>query len=152
MLKNPNAAKIMENLKWFCKNDIPFHVQIVLCPGYNDGMELKRTLNDLNSLGDCLLSVAIVPVGVTDFRKETLKTVDSTVAKQTIEIASEYDKVCCSDEFFLLADKKILVVLHRVIQPDLLLEHHTFGVQLVHPLKAGIFHRISRSFLPGLPS
>ena len=107
MLKNPNAGKIMENLKWFCKNDIPFHVQIVLCPGYNDGDELKRTLNDLKSLGDCLLSVAIVPVGVTNFRKEALKTVDSTVAKKTIEIASKYDKVCCSDEFFLLANKKI---------------------------------------------
>ena len=67
MLKNPNAGKIMENLKWFAKNNIPFHVQIVLCPGYNDGEELERTLKDLNSLGKALLSVAIVPVGITQF-------------------------------------------------------------------------------------
>ena len=107
MLKNPNAAKIMENLIWFKDNDIPFHTQIVLCPGYNDGEELKRTLKDLNSLGSALLSVAIVPVGVTQFRKDKLKTVTPEIAKETIEIASKYKKVCCSDEFFLLAGKDI---------------------------------------------
>ena len=42
MLRNPNAGKIMDNLKWFRKNKIPFHAQIVLCPGYNDGAELEE--------------------------------------------------------------------------------------------------------------
>ena len=68
MLKNPNAAKIMEHLKWFKKNEIPFHTQIVLCPGYNDGKELERTLSDLAQLKNTVLSTAIVPVGVTKFR------------------------------------------------------------------------------------
>lgn len=107
MLRNPNAGKIMENLNWFKEHDIPFHTQIVLCPDYNDGAELERTLKDLSSLGDCLLSVAIVPVGITQFRETELKTVDKTVALKTIEIASKYDKVCCSDEFFLLAEQQI---------------------------------------------
>ena len=107
MLKNPNAGKIMENLKWFKENEIPFHAQIVLCPGYNDGEELKRTLNDLSKLGECLLSVAIVPVGITQFRTEKLKTVNKDIAIETINIASKYKKVCCSDEFFLLAGEAI---------------------------------------------
>lgn len=107
MLRNPNAGRIMENLSWFKENDIPFHAQIVLCPGYNDGEELRRTLEDLKTLDTALLSVAIVPVGVTQFRKNELKTVDKKVAEETIEIASGYDKVCCSDEFFLLAEKEI---------------------------------------------
>ena len=107
MLKNPNAGKIMENLKWFADNEIPFHVQIVLCPDYNDGKELERTLSDLSTLGECLLSVAIVPVGVTQFRNDELKTVDKTVAEETLKTASKYKKVCCSDEFFLLAGKSI---------------------------------------------
>lgn len=107
MLRNPNAAKIMDNLRWFKENDIPFHAQIVLCPGYNDGEELDRTLKDLSSLGEALLSVAIVPVGVTQFRSDELKTVDMEVAEETIKIASKYKKVCCSDEFFLLAGKDI---------------------------------------------
>lgn len=103
MLRNPNAGKIMENLKWFSEHEIPFHTQIVLCPGYNDGEELERTLKDLSSLGESLLSIAIVPVGVTQFRDSKLKTVDKDIALNTIEIANKYKKACCSDEFFLLA-------------------------------------------------
>ncbi len=107
MLRNPNAGKIMDNLNWFRKNKIPFHAQIVLCPGWNDGAELERTLQDLSTLKNTFLSVAIVPVGVTQFREEKLVQVDAKVAKETIEIASKYKKVCCSDEFFLLAGMPI---------------------------------------------
>lgn len=107
MLRNQNAAKIMDNLRWFKDKEIPFHTQIVLCPGYNDGAELDRTLKDLSSLGDAVLSIAIVPVGITQFRADELKTVDSEIAKKTIEIASKYPKATCSDEFFLLAGENI---------------------------------------------
>jgi len=107
MLNNPNAGNIMEHLKWFKAQDIPVHCQIVLCPGYNDGKELERTLKDLNSLKNTVLSVAIVPVGLTQFRKEELRKVDEKVAKETLEIASKYKGVCCSDEFFLLAGEEI---------------------------------------------
>jgi len=107
MLRNPNAGKALENLKWFRKNNIPFHAQIVLCPGLNDGKELERTLSDLAELKNTVLSVAIVPVGITQFRKDCLKQVDKKCAQETIEIASKYKRVCCSDEFFLLAEKEI---------------------------------------------
>ena len=107
MLRNPNAGKSLENLEWFRKNKIPFHAQIVLCPGLNDGEELKRTLSDLAKLKTTVLSTAIVPVGITQFRQEKLRKVDSKCAKETIEIASKYKRVCCSDEFFLLANEPI---------------------------------------------
>jgi len=107
MLKNPNAGNIMENLKWFNDNDIPFHAQIVLCPDYNDGKELERTLKDLASFKKNLLSVAIVPVGVTKFRKKNLRTIDKEIAKKTIEISSKYKNVYCSDEFFIKAGMDI---------------------------------------------
>ena len=107
MLRNPNAGKALENLQWFRKNKIPFHAQIVLCPGWNDGKELDRTLSDLAKLKNTVLSVAIVPVGITQFREEKLKQVDKQCAIETIEIASKYKRVCCSDEFFLLAQKPI---------------------------------------------
>ena len=107
MLRNPNAGKALENLDWFRRNKIPFHAQIVLCPGYNDGKELERTLSDLAKLKTTVLSTAIVPVGVTQFRKEGLKRVDKKCAEQTIDIASKYKRVCCSDEFFLLAERDI---------------------------------------------
>ncbi|MBQ6515935.1 DUF512 domain-containing protein, partial [bacterium] len=107
MMKNPEAAKIMDHLKWLKKIGVPFNAQIVLCPGYNDGEELKRTLDDLTSLKSALLSVAIVPLGVTNFRKTKMKQVDKKVAKETLKIASNYKKVCCSDEFFLKAEEEI---------------------------------------------
>ncbi|MCD8378678.1 MAG: DUF512 domain-containing protein [Candidatus Gastranaerophilales bacterium] len=108
MLRNPKAARIMQELNWFKSHEIPFHAQIVLCPGFNDGKELERTLKDLTSHGDCLLSVAIVPVGITTFRKDSiLNRVDKSAAKETLKIAGKFKKVCCSDEFFLLADEPI---------------------------------------------
>jgi len=107
MLKNPNAGKALENLKWFRKNKIPFHAQIVLCPGYNDGKELEKTLSDLAELKNTVLSTAIVPVGITKFRENKIKKVDKNCALQTLEIASKYKRVCCSDEFFILAGKEI---------------------------------------------
>lgn len=108
MLRNPNAGKALENLSWFRKNKIPFHAQIVLCPGINDGAELDRTLSDLAMLKNTVLSVAIVPVGLTQFRPDgELRRVDKKCAAETIEIASKYKRVCCSDEFFLLAEKPI---------------------------------------------
>ena len=107
MLRNPNAGKSLENLKWLRKNKIPFHAQIVLCPGINDGKELERTLKDLSELKNTVLSVAIVPVGITQFRQDKLRQVDSKCAKETIKIASKYKRVCCSDEFFLLAGEPI---------------------------------------------
>lgn len=107
MLRNPNAGKALENLKWFRKNKIPFHAQIVLCPGYNDGAELERTLSDLAELKNTVLSTAIVPVGITQFREENLKQVDKQCAIETLDIASKYKRVCCSDEFFILAEREI---------------------------------------------
>ena len=107
MLRNPNAGKALENLKWFRKNKIPFHAQIVLCPGLNDGAELERTLSDLAELKTTVLSTAIVPVGITQFREEKLKQVDKNCAEETLQIASKYKRVCCSDEFFLLAGQDI---------------------------------------------
>lgn len=113
MLKNPNAGKILEHLKWLEKQGIPVHLQIVLCPGYNDGKELRRTLNDIVKLKN-ILSVAIVPVGITKFRKGSeLKPITKEIAKETIEIADEFNKTkkmplaCCSDEFFSLAEQTI---------------------------------------------
>lgn len=113
MLKNPNAGKILEHLKWLAKQGIPLHLQIVLCPGYNDGDELSRTLKDIGELKN-ILSVAIVPVGITKFRKDSeLKPVTKEIAKETIEITDEFNKnkgkniASCSDEFFALTEKPI---------------------------------------------
>ena len=112
MLNNPNASKIMDNLKWLSKLQMPVHLQVVLCPKYNDGEELKRTLDDFKKLKN-IASVAIVPVGITKYRKNKLNKVTKKIARETINLVDNFNKevgkhlACCSDEFFSIAEMPI---------------------------------------------
>ena len=65
LVGNPKAGRIMDDLARLERLGIDFHAQLVLCPGVNDGAHLDRSLRDLSSFGDRLLSVAGVPVGLT---------------------------------------------------------------------------------------
>ena len=47
---------------------VEVHTQVVLCPGWNDAAHLDRTIDDLWSLGDGILSLSVVPVGLTKYR------------------------------------------------------------------------------------
>ena len=40
---------------------------MVIVPGLNDGEVLRQSLADLWAFGDAVLSVAVVPVGLTQF-------------------------------------------------------------------------------------
>lgn len=70
MLKNPNAAKSLSYLERFAKAGTELNCQIVLCRGVNDGKELERTMHDLAALYPSVMSVSIVPAGMTKFREE----------------------------------------------------------------------------------
>jgi putative radical SAM enzyme (TIGR03279 family) len=113
MLGNRCAFDIMDHLRFLARNGISFHTQIVVCPGYNDGTVLRATIKDLLSLKKCLLSVAIVPVGLTKFRKRHLEPVTAMEARTLISYihrAGENDKqkhgrrrLFCADELFVRA-------------------------------------------------
>ena len=60
---------ILPLLKRLCDGGIEIHTQIVVCPGYNDGEELDRTITDLYALRPGVLSLAVVPVGLTGYRE-----------------------------------------------------------------------------------
>ena len=72
LLRNPRAPAIVEQLQMFAEGGLQFHTQIVLQPGLNDGHVLEQSLNDLYAMGDPILSVSVVPVGLTEFSKHTL--------------------------------------------------------------------------------
>jgi len=72
LLRNPTAPDILEQLRGFAKHGIQFHTQIVMSPGVNDGAVLEQSLNDLYAFGDSVLSVSVVPVGLTEFSKHHL--------------------------------------------------------------------------------
>jgi NifB/MoaA-like Fe-S oxidoreductase len=69
VLRNPRATEILPMLRLLAEGGIRFHTQVVLQPGVNDGPVLDRSLDDLYALGDAVLSVSVVPVGLTEFSK-----------------------------------------------------------------------------------
>jgi len=72
LLRNPTAPDIIEQLRHFAAHGIRYHTQVVLSPGVNDGAVLEQTLGDLYALGEPVLSVSVVPVGLTEFSKHSL--------------------------------------------------------------------------------
>jgi len=64
----PIKHDIIDLLKRLGDNGISFHTQVVLIPGINDGAVLEETVDTLFSLHPACLSVAVVPVGLTDHR------------------------------------------------------------------------------------
>ena len=67
LLNNPRVPNIVEQLSRLAAGGIQFHCQMVIVPGLNDGAVLEQSLTDLWALDDAVLSVAIVPVGLTQF-------------------------------------------------------------------------------------
>ncbi len=72
LLRNPTAPDILPQLERFAAHGIRFHTQVVLSPGVNDGAELDRTFSDLYGLEAAVLSVSVVPVGLTEYSKHGL--------------------------------------------------------------------------------
>src|SRR3990170_2113894 len=88
MLGNPHAADVMEVLSRLVSAGIVLHGQIVVCPGINDGEELSRSLVELSGLRPGLLSVAVVPVGLTSHRAglPPLRAVTRDEARETLSL------------------------------------------------------------------
>ncbi len=67
LLKNDRAGPIVEQLRELLAGGLEVHTQVVLCPGWNDGEELERTIRDLYALGPGVLTLSVVPVGLTRY-------------------------------------------------------------------------------------
>lgn len=67
LLNNPRVPNIIEQMRVLAAGGIQFHGQMVIVPGLNDGAVLQESLQDLWSLEGAVLSVALVPVGLTQF-------------------------------------------------------------------------------------
>jgi putative radical SAM enzyme (TIGR03279 family) len=115
LLGNPKAPDIMKELKFLSDNKIRFNVQIVLCPGLNDGRELRQTLSDLYRFYPYLLSVAVVPVGLTVHRRQPMKPVEKDDALKALHTIESFQKryvkrhgnplIYGADELYLKAEE-----------------------------------------------
>lgn len=113
MLGNPKAAPIVPLLKSLVRKGIALHAQIVVCPGWNDGDVLLKTLSDLAAFRPMLRDVAVVPVGLTAHRKSlpALRTVTPDEARETVRQLAEFNRsIGAIDEGFALpADEYLLL-------------------------------------------
>ncbi len=118
MMKNKKAGEIKKQLKYLAEAGIKFNTQVVLCPTINDGKELQRTIQDLENLYPAVISLGIVPVGLTKYNKSskltsfTKKQADKLI-KQIIPVQEDFKKkyqqnwLYLADEFYLLAGREI---------------------------------------------
>jgi putative radical SAM enzyme (TIGR03279 family) len=68
-LRNPKAPDVISQLRHLAELDVEVHTQIVLTPGLNDGPHLDASIGDLAELYPAVLSVSVVPVGLTRFHR-----------------------------------------------------------------------------------
>lgn len=119
LLQNDRAGLLLDQLAWFQERRLQIHAQVVVCPGINDGEALLATLQDLARFGGgdwpTLLSVAVVPVGLTRFRpaNDGLVPVAPAMARRTIAAVEPLQQqfsrrfgsrwAWLSDEWYLMA-------------------------------------------------
>lgn len=114
MLGNPKAPDILKEITELTSNRIRLHVQIVLCPGLNDGVELENTIKDLQKFYPYIESIAVVPVGLTKHKKAGLRPVEKEDAVEVIETVKKFRRrlkrrhgdplVYLADEFYIKAE------------------------------------------------
>ncbi|MBL0172377.1 MAG: DUF512 domain-containing protein [Gemmatimonadaceae bacterium] len=123
LLNNPRVPNIVDQLTRLAEGGIQFHGQMVVVPGVNDGAVLEQSLTDLWNLGDAMMSVALVPVGVTQFSHlYTGKSMDQDNARRLLDTVLRWEErgvaergdrwVYGSDELYLLAERPLPEVEH----------------------------------------
>ena len=118
MMKNKNSGESLKFIKKFYEAGILMNTQLVLCPGINDGEELRYSLSELAKYSPYINSIAAVPVGLTKYREglEHLDSYTKEKANEVIDIIDEFNahysffnngKILAypSDEFYLLAER-----------------------------------------------
>jgi putative radical SAM enzyme (TIGR03279 family) len=115
MMCNRFAGEALGTVYELAQSGIKLNTQLVLCPGINDGEELRYSLKELLGLYPGVQSVACVPVGLTKYREglPQLEPYTRERAAEVVRIVEELgdkslaengERVCyASDEFYLRA-------------------------------------------------
>ena len=126
ILGRRNPEPILPIIDRLIDSKIQIHGQVVLCPGYNDGDVLTQTIDELaarhpdarETYGG-IVSLAVVPIGITQFRERLapVTTVSPEYAGEVLEWIEPKRKqflktlgtrfVYCSDEFYLSSGNPI---------------------------------------------
>ena len=119
MMNNRFAGETLGLLKKFADADIKMCCQLVLCPEWNDGEELARSMRDLAALAPAVESVAVVPVGLTKYRDglTPLRPFTKGEAERVLAMVESFGDTCLetlgtrlvypADEWYLKAERAI---------------------------------------------
>ena len=119
MMHNRFAGELMDKLERLFAAGIEVHTQIVCCPGYNDGVILSKSFHDLYARHPHVLTMAVVPVGITKHREglHPLRTFTKEEAAVLIDQVTPWQRQCreetgktfiyLGDEFYLLAGRDV---------------------------------------------
>lgn len=117
LIGNSKAPDILKEIKFLYDNRIRMHAQIVLCPGYNDGKHLEKTISDLYRFYPYMLSIAVVPVGLTCYQNRPIKPVGKNEAMKAIDIVHRFQTrfkkkhgdniVYAADELYIKAGQEM---------------------------------------------
>jgi putative radical SAM enzyme (TIGR03279 family) len=114
-----HSAEILPRLEQLSKAGIRLHAQIVLCPDWNDGVHLERTVFELAPLSPQVVTTAIVPVGLTRHRERlpALRRLQDEEARALVATVSRWQEhflatlrtrfVFLSDEVYLQAGAEV---------------------------------------------
>lgn len=117
LLGNPKAPNVLGQIAFFAEGRVRMHTQVVLCPGINDGEALARTLEELARYRPWVETVALVPVGLTQYRERlpVLRSPDPKYARALLDWTEPRRRrflralgtrfAFPSDEFYLLAER-----------------------------------------------
>ena len=118
LLNNNRVPDIKAQLSRLADGGIQFHCQMVIVPGLNDEAVLEESLTDLWNMADAVMSVAVVPVGLTQFSHlYTGKGMDRDTARTILDSVESWGSramrergetwVFGSDELYMLAEREL---------------------------------------------
>jgi putative radical SAM enzyme (TIGR03279 family) len=117
LLGRPDSPDILSQLDQLARLGIDMHAQVVLVPGINDGSHLERTLDDLEARHPAILSIGIVPVGLTRYHRHDCRRYSAEDAALVIDQVAPRqacwrERHGCSlaylaDEWYLLAGRDV---------------------------------------------
>ncbi len=108
---NRRAASSLKFLEELLDAGLEIHLQVVVCPGINDGPALRRTLELVERRFRAAASLGLVPAGFTRCGPSDMRRVGACEAREVLGIVREFQElwrgrlgrrlVYASDEFYL---------------------------------------------------
>ncbi len=119
MMGNRFAGRALKKAEVLNEAGIQMNGQIVLCKGINDGKELERSISDLSAYIPNLVSLSVVPVGLSRYREGLfrLEPFEKKDSEEVIDLIESWQKklfkkygthfVHASDEWYIKAGRPI---------------------------------------------